>query len=277
MNLWTSIRTWFVDHGIAMLWIIFLALVGYFLLRLLVSFVVHRITTLTDEENDFIQKRTNTITAILYNAGVVAIVVTASVMILEEAGIPITALLASVGVVGLAFGLGAQTLVKDVISGLFILIENQYTVGEVIEVSGVIGTVETMTLRVTSMRDATGTLHHVPNGEIRVVANRTRDWSRAIVDVGIAHEADIDRALAALQKAAERLSADEALAALLLEAPQVVGVESVDDWAVRLRVTVKTKPNEQWLVQRRLRQAILSQFAEERIAMPLTRQERLPG
>lgn len=268
-----KIQQWFLAHGLAILAIILLSAVAYFLLGILVRYATRRVKALDAEEGTSLDKRAETISEVLYSAGLVVIFVTAAVMLLEEIGVPIAPLLASVGVVGLALGLGAQTLVKDVISGLFILLENQYVVTDVIEVNGIVGNVELMTLRATTLRDASGTLYVIPNGEIRTVANRTRDWSRAIIDVRIAYEADVDRALAALQTIGDDMAASEEWGPLLLEAPQVTGIEGLEDWAVRLRVMVKTGPNQQWDVQRYLRRRIRLVFAEQGIDLAFPRQE----
>jgi len=268
-----KIQHWFLAHGLAILAIILLSVVAYFLLGILVRYATRRVKALDAEEGTSLDKRAETISEVLYSAGLVVIFVTAAVMLLEEIGVPIAPLLASVGVVGLALGLGAQTLVKDVISGLFILLENQYVVTDVIEVNGIVGNVELMTLRATTLRDASGTLYVIPNGEIRTVANRTRDWSRAIIDVRIAYEADVDRALATLQTIGDDMAASEEWGPLLLEAPQVTGIEGLEDWAVRLRVMVKTGPNQQWDVQRYLRRRIRLVFAEQGIDLAFPRQE----
>lgn len=268
-----KIQQWFLAHGLAILAIILLSAVAYFLLGILVRYATRRVKALDAEEGTSLDKRAETISEVLYSAGLVVIFVTAAVMLLEEIGVPIAPLLASVGVVGLALGLGAQTLVKDVISGLFILLENQYVVTDVIEVNGIVGNVELMTLRATTLRDASGTLYVIPNGEIRTVANRTRDWSRAIIDVRIAYEADVDRALATLQTIGDDMAASEEWGPLLLEAPQVTGIEGLEDWAVRLRVMVKTGPNQQWDVQRYLRRRIRLVFAEQGIDLAFPRQE----
>jgi len=268
-----QMKQWLLTHGLAILAILVLCVAAYFLLGLLVRFVTRRVKSLDAEDDTLLDRRADTISDVLYSAGLVVIFVTALVMVLEEIGVPIAPLLASVGVVGLALGLGAQTLVKDVISGLFILLENQYMITDVIEVNGIVGNVEMMTLRATTLRDAAGTLYIVPNGEIRIVANRTRDWSRAIIDVGIAYEADVDRALAALQSIGEEMVADPEIGPLLLEAPQVTGVEGLEEWAVRLRMMVKTKPNQQWDVQRYLRRRIRLEFADRGIDLAFPRQE----
>jgi small conductance mechanosensitive channel len=181
--------------------------------------------------------------------------------------------LASVGVASLALGLGAQTLVKDAISGFFIIAEGQYQVGDVIELDGIIGTVEDLTVRSTQIRDLEGHLHFVPNGEIRIVTNRTRDWSRAFIDVGIGYEDDLALAETTLMEIAELAQQDPVIGPVLLEEPTITGVEGLEDWQVRLRVMVKTLPNEHWGVQRFYRQQIKQLFPERGLTLPYPRQE----
>lgn len=268
-----TILTWLREHGVAILFIILFTFVAYRLLGVLTRAATRRIQALDGEEDSELDKRTATIFNVIHSTGLVLVVGTAIMMVLTELGVPVAPVLASVGFVGLAFGLGAQTLVKDMISGLFILLENQYTVGDVVELSGVIGTVEDMTLRTTEVRDFYGTLHTIPNGEIRVVSNRTRDWSRAVVDVNVSYEVDIERAVEALNEIGVALQENEAFKELLLEAPIVTGVEGLEEWAVRLRIMVRTEPNQHWGVQRYLRQQIRDTFAERDIDLALPRTE----
>jgi len=187
--------------------------------------------------------------------------------------VDIAPLLAGAGVAGLAVSLGAQALIQDLIAGFLILLENQYNVGDVIQLGDVTGTVERMTLRVTHVRDLEGRLFIVPNGEVRIVANATKEWSRALIDVGIAYEEDIERVLGVLEEIAERFAAEPAHQ--LLEPPQVLGPIALGDWAVTLRVMVKTRPGQQWEVARALRKAILTTFEAQGIVMPYPRQEVL--
>lgn len=268
-----ALLNWFIEHGIVVIGILVIAALSYWLLGMLTRTLSRHIQALDDEEDSELDKRTRTIFRVVHSTGIVLIVGTAVLMILTEMGVSVTPVLASVGFVGLAFGLGAQTLVKDIISGLFILVENQYTVGDTIQIGGVNGTVEMMTLRATVVRDVVGTLHNIPNGDIRVVANKSRDWSRAIVDVGITYDDDVDAALQTLQEIGAALAADEEMGPQLLETAVVTGVEGLDDWAVRLRIMVKTEPDAHWGVQRYLRRQIRLVFAEQGLEMAFPRQD----
>lgn len=268
-----QVLAWLREHGLAILLILLVAVVAYYLVGILTRALSRRIQALDKVEDSERDRRTKTIFRVIHSTGVVIIVSTALMMILTELGIAITPVLASVGFVGLAFGLGAQTLVKDMIAGLFILIENQYTVGDVVQIGGITGDVEKMTLRATELRDVTGTVHVIPNGEIRIVANKSRDWSRAIVDVNVTYEEDVDTAVQTLQEIGEAMSANESISMLLLEPALVTGVEGLDQWAVRLRLMVKTLPTAQFEVQRYLHRQIRLVFAEKGIELAIPRQD----
>ncbi|MBL7063915.1 MAG: mechanosensitive ion channel family protein [Anaerolineae bacterium] len=201
------------------------------------------------------------------------LIVGAALLMLLSNFVDVTPLLAGAGVAGLAVSLGAQTLIQDLIGGFLILVENQYSVGDVIQVGDVSGEVERLTLRVTCLRDTNGRLHIIPNGEVRVVSNLTKDWSRALVDVGVAYEEDLDRVLHVLEVTAEEFAHDPAFKLQLLEPPQVMGPISLGDWALTVRVMVKTQPGKQWGVARELQKRILAVCEREGITLPYPRQE----
>lgn len=203
----------------------------------------------------------------------ILIVVIALLMLLSTFGVDITPLLASVGVAGLAVSLGAQTLIKDLIGGVLILVENQYVVGDSIRVGDVSGKVERLTLRATYIRDIEGLLYVVPNGEVRIVGNMTKEWSRALVDIGVAYEEEMGRALRVLEEAAAVFAEDPEFGPLLLESPKVLGPLSLGDWAFTVRFVVKTQPGKQWRVARELRKQVLAVCEREGISLPYPRQE----
>jgi small-conductance mechanosensitive channel len=253
--------------------IVLLAIVAYWLLRVGTRHLTPKIQELDGEDESGFDKRTDTIMRLIRTSGTAVILLTASLMIMSELGINIAPLLASVGIVGLALGLGAQTLVQDVIGGLFILLEGQYQIDDVIEFNGRIGTVEDMTLRTTQVRDFRGYMHIVPNGEIRLLTNRSRGWSRAIVDVGIPYDEDVELAIRTLEELGASLASDPQVSALLLEDPIVTGVEELDDWQILLRISVKTLPNEHFGVQRHIRRRIREEFPDKGVTLARPRQE----
>ena len=268
-----SIVAWLTRSGLRIFIILLITFVAYRLLGVLTRYLSQQVQELDDEDGSDLDKRTETIFRVINSSGIVLIVGTMLLMVLSELGVSITPVLASVGVVGLAFGLGAQTLVGDMISGLFILMENQYTVGDTVELGGVIGTVEELTLRATLIRDLHGAIHFVPNGEIRIVGNRSRDWSRAIIDVGITYQEDVDLALETLREIGKAMIEDEVQGPLLIEEPIITGVEGLDDWAVRIRIMVRTQPGQQWGVQRYIRRQIHLVFAQKGIDLAFPRQD----
>jgi small conductance mechanosensitive channel len=205
----------------------------------------------------------------------ILIVGSALLMLLSTFGVDITPLLASVGVAGLAVSLGAQSLIKDLIGGFLILAENQYAVGDHIQVGEVLGQVERFTLRATYVRALNGRLYVVPNGEVRIVANLTKEWSGALVDVGVAYEEDLDHALRVLSEAAEAFAQDPDFGPQLIETPQILGPFSLGDWAITVRVVLKTQPGKHWGVARELRKRILAACEREGITLPYPRQEVL--
>jgi small conductance mechanosensitive channel len=204
---------------------------------------------------------------------VVLLVGSAVLMLLGTFGVDITPLLASAGVAGLAVSLGAQSLIKDLIGGVLVIIENQYAVGDAITVGNVSGEVERITLRSTQVRARNGDLYTVPNGEVRILANETRGWSRALVELGVAYEEDLERALDVLGASAEAFAQDPAFEASLLEVPQVLGPMRLGNSAVILQVAVKTEPGKQWEIGRELRKRLLAACEREGVSLPYPRQE----
>jgi small conductance mechanosensitive channel len=189
----------------------------------------------------------------------------AMLMILDEFGINLAPVLAGVSIVGVAVGFGAQSLVKDFVSGFFMLAEDQFGVGDGITVLDVTGLVEEVNLRITRLRTSDGTVWFIPNGEIRKLGNSAKEWSRAVVDVTIPAEADIDAATTAITEEASALAADEAWADTVLERPDVLGVESVSPSDTTVRVAVRTKPGEAGRVERELRGRIARRLRRDGI------------
>jgi moderate conductance mechanosensitive channel len=190
-------------------------------------------------------------------------------MILSELGVNIAPIIASAGIIGIALGFGAQSLVKDFLSGIFMIFEDQYGVGDVVDVGEASGTIEAVSLRVTRLRDLNGTVWYVPNGEILRVGNMSQNWSRAVVDVNVGYGEDLARVQRVLHDVAHDLWQDEDLGRVIIEEPEVTGVEMFTPEAVTLRVLLKTAPMEQWGVARELRQRVKARFDHEGIEIPL--------
>jgi small conductance mechanosensitive channel len=218
------------------------------------------------------EQRTRTLISLLRSVGRVVIWVMTLFMVLGALGLQLGPLLAGAGVVGLAVSFGAQSLVKDVISGLFILMENQFGVGDVVRLEGVAGAVERMTLRVVVLRDVHGVVHIVPNGEIKKVSNLTRGWSRVVLDVAVAYKEDPDQVMAVMLDEGGKLYGDPKWRPLILEDPQVPGIESFGESGVSIRMWIKTLPLKQWEVARELRRRLKLRFDQEGIEIPFPSQ-----
>lgn len=192
----------------------------------------------------------------------------AALMALGVLGLDLGPLLAGAGVVGIALGFGAQTLVRDFLSGIFMLAEDQYGVGDIIDVGEAMGTVEAVSLRTTRLRDLEGTVWHVPNGEIHRVGNFSQEWARALLDVPVAYGTDMSAAMAVIQKVADDMASDPAWSALILSRPEVWGVQSFDADSVAIRTVLSTAPLEQWRIARELRRRLKIAFDEAGIEIP---------
>jgi len=217
-------------------------------------------------------KRLTTLVHAGRSIGYVLILLIVVLMILHELGINITPILASAGVVGLAFSLGAQTVIKDFLGGIIILSENQFTIGDVITIGQLTGTVEHISLRATYLRDSDGKLNLIPNGDIRTISNLTTQWAQVVITFNIDYEADIESALQALEEAARLVHSDEEIASAILEAPYALGWTGFTDWAVQMQVIAKTKPGKQWIVARTLRKIALELLQKEGIRVAIPRQ-----
>ncbi len=237
----------------------------------LVLVIAARIVVVADDGDDTRlsshEKRAQTIAELLRGVGKIVVVLFTIVLTLNQF-VDITPLLGGAGILALAVSFGSQSLVKDVIAGFFILVENQFAVGDVIEVAGKTGGVEKMTLRVVMLRDLEGILHIVPNGQITTVSNKTRGWSRAVVDIGVAYNADVDAVLAILRDEAKRFGEADAWVPKLDGMPEVVGVQSLGDNAVTIRVLLRTQPGNQWEAAREFRRLAKIRLDREGVEIP---------
>ena len=189
-------------------------------------------------------------------------------MILSEFGMNITPIITGAGIVGLAVGFGAQNLVRDVISGFFLIFEDQIRVGDVAKINGVGGTVENIRLRTTILRDVEGTVHIFPNGEIKQVANLTKEFSYYLINLGVAYKENVDQVMDVLKKIGEELQKDPDYAPLILDPLEIMGVDDFGDSQVTIKLRIKTLPLKQWVVGRELRRRIKNTFDEKKIEIP---------
>ncbi len=260
-------RDWGIDHGIPIVVILLAAVIT--------SKIVHAAIKKFEKRFDGselmsmeTQKRAKTITGLLNTTVTVVIYTAAVLMVVTELGVAIGPLLAGAGIAGLAIGFGAQSLVKDVITGFFILLEDQIRMGDVVEIAGKSGLVEAVNLRTTRLRDVEGKVYIIPNGVIDVVSNFTKDWSRALVEIGVAYKEDVDHVISVLEEVGESLRADPAWKDFILEPMTVQGLDSFGDSSVNIRMFFKTVPLKQWDVGREFNRRVKKAFDEKGIEIP---------
>lgn len=276
---------WIVDRPTKILITIILALVIRWLLHRLIDRVLRPVTRgkvpavlassraatmlkdLAPRAHERRELRAKTMASLLKSMSSVAIFAIAAVMVLDLLGLPIAPLLTGAGVAGVAIGFGAQTLVKDFLSGIFMLLEDQYGVGDDIDVGQASGTVEAVGLRVTQLRDDSGTVWYVRNGEILRVGNHSQLWSNAILDVTVTHSEDLVRAQDALTSVVDTLTQEPAFAEFVLGTPEVFGLERFDSNGSVIRSIIKTTPRQRATINRALHTNVLRTFAQENIAI----------
>ena len=276
-NVGQAVLDWLVTHGLVILLTAVGAVVAVWLLRRLTRQLEN---WLVDREEDPVRireekQRARTIRRILDGTILFLVAIVAGAMSLLELGVEVAPLLAGAGVVGIAISLGAQSLVKDILAGIFIIIEDQFSIGDRVAVAGVSGVVERMTLRSTTLRDLEGTAHIVPNGEMRVVSNKTKGWSRVVLRIGVAYDTDLERAMEVLGQIGQGLAADGAWKDKLLEEPIVAGVDDLRESDIAILFMIKTVPGDQWTVAREARKRIVETLTQEGIDMPYPTQVHL--
>ena len=212
--------------------------------------------------------RAASISEVLRSTTTVLIWSIAALLVLGELGVDLAPLIAGAGIAGIALGFGAQALVKDCISGLFMLLEDQYGIGDIVDLGEATGIVEKVGLRATVLRGIDGTVWHVPNGEVARVGNKSQHWSTALIDMDVAYDADLSAVRDVMQRTAEDVCARDDVSDHVLDAPQVLGVETLGADGITLRMTVTTAPGTQWGVQRELREALKLAFDAAGIEIP---------
>jgi small-conductance mechanosensitive channel len=290
----SSIGSWFGSHGVRLLIIIALAIIAHQLVKRLIPRIVTRFITrklrggparkvkevrdrfipwLAEREGkgpppEEIKQRADTLSHFLVRTVVVIIWVIAAFMMLAEIGISITPLLATAGVVGIAVGFGAQSLIKDIIAGFFIIMEDQYAIGDVVKIANIIGLVEDISIRKTVLRDLDGIVHVVPNGEARTTSNYTKDWSRVNLNVSVAYGENLEHVIEVINRVGQEMADEEYWRPLLLNVPQVLRVDKFGDSGIEIKILGETKPIYQWEAMGELRKRIKKAFDQEGIEIP---------
>lgn len=264
--LWQKAIEWLATSGIRVAVIIIAAWVGLKIAKKISMRLVDFIAGKKDD-GEF-QKLCQTLMGIVQHLIAFAIIVVAALTVLKEFGINIGPVLAAAGIVGLAVGFGAQSLVKDVITGFFMLLDDEIRVGDVVEVGGKGGLVEKINLRVTVLRDLSGNVHYVPNGTIGVVTNMTKEYSRYVFDVGVAYREDVDEVIAVIKALDEELRGDPEFKTDILEPIEILGLDQFADSAVVIRARTTTLPSRQWRIGREFKRRLKKRFDELDIEIP---------
>jgi small conductance mechanosensitive channel len=256
-------------HGARIIVIVVAMYVALRLLRRVLTPAFRRMvsTQMRGQPEVEIDKRVETLSHVVYRSVATAAIIIGLLTILPEVGINTSALLAGAGLVGLAIGIGAQSLVRDILSGLFILMENQYGRGDVVTIAGVGGLVEDVNLRRTLLRDLDGAVHSVPNGQIAVASNLTRSWARVNAVVNVSSSEDVDRVCGVIDRVGAALAADPSWQGDVTGAPRALGVEALTDTRVEIRVLGETQPSRQWDVAREFRRRLKLEFEREGIRL----------
>jgi moderate conductance mechanosensitive channel len=263
-NIFKSTDFWLV-HGLRLVSIVMIALILIRILRTVTRRLVPKAGEGLGRIAKMREQHTKTLAGLLYSAGTAVIIVGAILTALPEFGFNITPIAAVAGLASLAFGFGAQHLVRDLINGFFAIVEDQFVVGETVRIGAVVGRVEHLTLRRTVIRDIQGALVSIPNGEITQVANLSRDWGQIFVDIGLPPGSSSDAALAALEQVSGELRTDPAWSPVLVDGPRVLGIESFGASGVILRMQLRTIPGRQDDAARELRRRIQNRFDQEQI------------
>lgn len=267
---WDEVADWLLTDGLRIAGIVLAAIAADFLLRRLappaLRIAVDR--RMEGRPGDEAVKRLNTLTAVTTGSGRAVIALVALFTILPLAGIDIAPLLASVGVAGIAIGFGAQSLVRDVIRGMYILIDGQFGAGDVVKVAGISGQVEDVGLRRTILRDLDGVVHYIPNSEITVASNFTQDYSRVNLNITVSYKQNLDQAIAIINRVGQELAGDPEWNALVLTPPSVLRVDNLGSAGIELKIVGDTQPTRQWEVMGELRKRLVQAFGREGVLLP---------
>jgi len=267
---WTPFINWLIEHGPRILLIIVMAVALYYILRHFVPIMVKRTVsrTMAGRRKTAIKKRVTTLSNVFIEAGMVFVGIVAIFMIISELGINIAPALAGLGVAGIAVGFGAQSLVKDLFNGVLTLLENHYCIGDIVKIAGIVGLVEDITLRRTVIRDLDGVAHSIPNGEIGVASNYTKEWSRVNLNISVGYGEDLDRVIKVINRVGKEMAKDPDWAPRILKAPEVLRVEEFEDSGIAIKILGETKSMAQWDVMGELRLRLKKVFDKEGIEIP---------
>ncbi|MFC1942132.1 mechanosensitive ion channel family protein [Chloroflexota bacterium] len=265
-----TIQTWFIDHGISIVIILIVGVVLWIVLKRSLPALVSRFMSrpMRGESKEGLKRRADTLQNVFMGLGRVIIILMVIFMVLSELEVAIGPILAGFGIAGIAVGFGAQFLIRDLIAGIFILMENQYRVGDVARVADVIGSVEEINLRKTVLRDLDGIVHHVPNGEIRVASNYSRHFARVNLDVPVSYGTDLDFAIGVINRVCSEMAEEEEWSKVIRKMPQVLRVNNLGDSGIDIKIVGEVKPLEQWRITGEIRLRLKKAFDAEGIEIP---------
>jgi len=269
--MWGNIGSWFLESGILIFIILLLSYIAYQAIKVAIPRLVERSVTVSGKKSrakEELAKRSQTLSRFLTTALGAVIGIAAVFMVLSEVGIDIAPLIAGAGVAGIAIGFGAQSLIKDYISGLFIILEDQYNKGDVAKIAGIAGLVEDVNLRRTVLRDLDGIVHSIPNGQITTTSNYTRDWARINLDISVGYSEDLERVMAVINRIGKELAEDKYFGKSIRTAPQALRVNKFGDSGIDIKILGETKPMKQWELTGELRKRLKKAFDEEEIEIP---------
>jgi small-conductance mechanosensitive channel len=264
----SGLSAWTFGSGLKVVIVVLIAHALVRITALLVRRFEHEMSVGTNLDAIERGKRARTLGSVVQNAITVLVVGVALLMVLAQFGLDITPALTTAGIAGLAVGFGAQTLVRDVISGFFLILENQVRVGDAAAINGVEGIVEAINLRTIVLRDIEGTVHVVPNGGITTLANRSKDFSYYVVELSVSYFDDSDRVADAVREVGASLQADPAFGPAILAPIEVLGVDGFSEWSIKMKARIKTVPLKQWEVGRELRRRLIKVFEQRGFAIP---------
>jgi small conductance mechanosensitive channel len=264
----TTLSSWMFGPGLKVLLIVLIAHALVRMTTLLVRRFEHEMSVGTNLDAIERGKRARTLGSVVQNVVTVLVIGIALLMVLGQFGLDITPVLTGAGIAGLAVGFGAQTLVRDIISGFFLILENQVRVGDAAAINGTDGIVEAINLRTIVLRDIEGTVHVFPNGAINTLANRSKDFSYYVVELSVSYYDDSDRIAETVREVGASLQADPAFGPAILAPIEVLGVDGFSEWSIKMKARIKTVPLKQWDIGRELRRRLIKAFEERGFAIP---------
>lgn len=264
-----KISPWLLDHGLKIIIVVGSAYLIRHSSQVFIEKLIRRVIVtnhiLSEEAK---RKREDTLIQIINGTLGIVILIFAALIVLQELGFAVGPLLAAAGVAGLAFGFGGQYLIRDLIAGIFIIIENQYRLGDVVSIDGTSGVVEDISLRMTTLRDLDGTVHHIPHGEIKKISNLSKHFARVNINIGISYRSNLEQVIQVINKIGNELSEDPQWKKHILKPPQFLRIEEFSDSAIIIKILGETQPLQQWAVSGELRKRIKIAFDREEIEIP---------